>query len=144
MGLAIERVVERDDVLRRVRELSARTVIVDVEPLVAFWDTDDETLDRGVAGLVEQVAAEPGIRVLFFSTNSRRRLSVVPDAGAGLEVRYLADARKPLRTAPYRDLPGPGVVVGDQILTDGALAWRLGYTFLTTAPGSPEYRGDRG
>lgn len=27
-------------------------------------------------------------------------------------------------------LPSPGAVVGDQVATDGLLAWRLGYVFL--------------
>jgi predicted HAD superfamily phosphohydrolase YqeG len=49
-------------------------------------------------------------------------------------VIYLARAGKPLRTAPYRILPRPGVVIGDQLATDGALARRLGYTFLQYRP----------
>jgi len=36
-------------VLSRVEELSARTVIFDVEPLVAYWDSDQEALERGAA-----------------------------------------------------------------------------------------------
>ena len=47
---------------------------------------------------------------------------------------YLASAGKPLRTAPYQGLPAPGVVVGDQVPTDGLLAYRLGYTFLHYSP----------
>ena len=47
---------------------------------------------------------------------------------------YLASAGKPLRTAPYRALPRPGAVIGDQVATDGLLARRLGYTFLHWSP----------
>ncbi len=50
--------------------------------------------------------------------------------GAGVRVVYLASAGKPLRTALYRSFPRPGVVIGDQIATDGILARRLGYTFV--------------
>ena len=53
------------------------------------------------------------MRVVVFATNSARRPSAVP-ACDGLQVRYLASAGKPLRTAPYHDLPRPGAVAGDQ------------------------------
>jgi hypothetical protein len=73
------------------------------------------------------------VRVVVFATNSARRPSAVP-ARDGLQVRYLASAEKPLRTAPYHDLPRPGAVAGDQLPTDGILAYRLGFTFLHYAP----------
>ena len=34
-----ERLTSLDETLRRVQELSARTVILDIEPLVAYWDS---------------------------------------------------------------------------------------------------------
>jgi hypothetical protein len=71
--------------------------------------------------------------MVIFATNSARRPSAVP-ACDGVQVRYLASAGKPLRTAPYRDLPRPGAVAGDQLPTDGILACRLGFTFLHYAP----------
>jgi hypothetical protein len=71
--------------------------------------------------------------VVVFATNSARRPSAVP-ACDGIQVRYLASAGKPLRTAPYHDLPRPGAVAGDQLPTDGILAYRLGFTFLHYAP----------
>jgi predicted HAD superfamily phosphohydrolase YqeG len=52
----------------------------------------------------------------------------------GIEVSYLASASKPMRTAPYARLPVPGVVVGDQVLTDGILASRLNFSFLHYRP----------
>jgi len=73
------------------------------------------------------------VQVVCFSTNSARRPSS-PLAGDGVRAEYLALAGKPLRTAPYRDFPRPGVVIGDQLATDGALARRLGYTFLQYYP----------
>lgn len=115
------------DVARRVR---ARTVIVDVEPLVAAWRTDQGVLTAGLADVLGRIAVDPGeLRVVVFATNSPRRPSVVPRV-AGLEVRYVAMAHKPLRLDPFRRLPGPVVVIGDQVATDGLLAWRLGYRFL--------------
>jgi hypothetical protein len=47
-----QRAAGLDAALRCVEELSARTVIFDVEPLVAYWDSGQEALGRGVALLV--------------------------------------------------------------------------------------------
>lgn len=133
MRAAFECVAGVDDVLRRVGELSARTLVFDVEPLVAYWDSGQDALDRGVAMVLGQVGAVAGVQVVCFATNSLRRPSVVP-AGGDVRVVYLAAARKPLRMSPYLGLPRPGVVIGDQIATDGVLARRLGYAFLQYRP----------
>ena len=95
------------------RELSVRTIIFDVEPLVAPWHGSQESLDQGIARILGGVRTVPSVRVVVFATNSARRPSAVP-ARDGLQVRYLASAEKPLRTAPYHDLPRPGAVAGDQ------------------------------
>jgi predicted HAD superfamily phosphohydrolase YqeG len=128
-----ERLSERQDLLRRAGELSAKTIIFDVEPLVAWWDTSQESLDRGVAAMLGQARAIRGVKAVCFATNSARRPSTVP-AAAGMQVMYLSCAHKPLRIAAYRQLPRPGVVIGDQAATDGILARRLGYTFLHYTP----------
>jgi predicted HAD superfamily phosphohydrolase YqeG len=128
-----ERLAGLDEVLRRLRELSARTVVFDVEPLVAFWDSGQEALDRGVALVVSRAGLLPGLQVLCIATNSARRPSVAPGA-EGLRVIYLASAGKPMRITPYRDFPRPGVVIGDQVATDGILARRLGYAFVQCCP----------
>jgi predicted HAD superfamily phosphohydrolase YqeG len=130
---AYEQFAEPDYLLLRLRELSARTVIVDVEPLVAYWDSSLDHLDQGITSILGRLATGSGVRVVCFATNSARRPSVLPGS-LGLRVLYLASAGKPVRTAPYRGLPGPGVVVGDQVATDGLLAWRLNYTFLHYTP----------
>jgi len=108
-----------------LRELQARTVVLDVEPLVASWDTDADQLRRGVDQAVALLAEVPGLQVVGFATNSLRRLSGELGDGAF----FVTAARKPLLTRPYRELPKPGVLVGDQLLTDGVLAWRLGFAF---------------
>jgi hypothetical protein len=128
-----EQLTGLDEVLRRVQELSARTVILDIEPLVAYWDTGQDVLDQGVASIVGRLAEVPGVQVICLATNSLRRPSQVPEA-KGVRVVWLAAAEKPLRTAPYRDFPRPGVVIGDQVATDGLLAWRLDYVFLQYRP----------
>lgn len=133
MSAAYERLTELRDVFARARELSVRTMIFDVEPLVAWWDSSQESLDRGIAAIVGDLAAVPTVRVVVFATNSARRPSAVPSV-PDVRVKYLVSARKPLRTAPYRALPLPGAVIGDQVPTDGLLARRLGYTFLYWSP----------
>ena len=152
-----------EDVWALIRELGARTLVFDVEPLVAVWATDTATLDAGLgetlrrieefggsgvteAAVAEAVAAEAeavaaeaerasagGPEVVLFATNSARRPTALPSL-AGVRVGYRASASKPLRIKGYRDLPRPGVVIGDQIATDGALAWRLGFDFVFYRP----------
>ncbi|HEY6493600.1 MAG TPA: hypothetical protein VIZ43_10025 [Trebonia sp.] len=129
-----ERLGTLDDVLERAEKLSLRAMIIDIEPLVSWWGNSQESLDAGVAMVTAKVGLLPTVRVLVFATNSVRRPSAVPVGREDMEVTYLASAGKPLRTAPYRDLPRPGAVVGDQVPTDGLLARRLGFTFLHYEP----------
>ena len=136
-----EQVTGLADVFARAGQLAVTTMIFDIEPLVAPWNSGQQALDSGIAEVLSQVRTVPSVRAVVFSTNSARRPSAVP-AGRGLQVRYLASAGKPLRTAPYRDLPRPGAVIGDQLPTDGVLAYRLGYTFLHYAPADGR-RADR-
>jgi hypothetical protein len=84
---------------------------------------------EGIARVLDNVGAIPGVRAVCFATNSARQPSALPDI-PGIDVSYLVSARKPVRTAAYRRLPLPGVVIGDQVMTDGLLARRLGYSFL--------------
>jgi predicted HAD superfamily phosphohydrolase YqeG len=122
---------DRRDIPAWIRRLGARTVVFDVEPLVAHWDSSQAALDEGIAAVVGAVAEISSVLVLCFATRSP---SVPPAAPPGLQVSYLVSARKPLRAAPYSALPRPGVVVGDQIATDGLLARRIGYSFLHFRP----------
>ena len=122
-----------DDALRVARERSAKTLLFDVEPLVAYWDSGQQALDQGVTRVLGEAAAVPGVLVVCFSTNSLRRPSVSLTR-PGVRVVYLAAARKPFRTSPYQDFPTPGALIGDQVLTDGILARRLGYDFVHCEP----------
>lgn len=121
-------------------------VIFDVEPLVSFWNHGPADLESGVARVLDEVAALPSVRMVAFATNSERRPAAALTR-EGLDIRYVAYAGKPFRSKGYRDLPKPGIVVGDQVATDGLLAWRLGYTFLryrpapSTIPAGPRVMG---
>jgi predicted HAD superfamily phosphohydrolase YqeG len=123
--------------LRSVVERAPRTLVVDIEPLIAAWDTGQASLDHGVACFLDKVEAMPSVPAVCFATNSRRHLPVVITRERQ-DIRYLASACKPFRAAPYRDLPRPGMVIGDQVATDGALAWRLGYSFIHYYPNAAD------
>ena len=133
MRAVITRAAGLDDVVRQARELSARTMVFDVEPLVAYWDGGQDALDQGIARVLGQVAALPALQVVCFATNSLRRPSAVPGQ-PGIRVVYLASASKPFQISPYLGFPRPGMVIGDQVATDGILARRLGYTFVLFDP----------
>lgn len=133
MRAQYERHAELDKMLRRVRESAARTVIFDVEPLIAYWDSGKDALDRGIELILARLADLPELEVACFATNSLRRPSRLPQV-PGMRVVYVASAGKPLRTSAYQGFPRPGAVIGDQVATDGVLARRLGYTFLHYLP----------
>jgi hypothetical protein len=135
MRVPRDTLTESGDACAHLRELGARTIVVDVEPLVADWNSDQAALDAGLRRFLALVGGLDA--VVLFATNSRRRPSPSPEGGPGPRPHYLASAVKPLRTRAYRGLPRPGVVLGDQVATDGLLAWRLGYAFLHYRPPGP-------
>lgn len=95
-------------------------VLLDVEPYVAVWLTGQAEVDAGVARLSRLWADQPVLVV----TNSPR---VVSDHVLPPTWRQRNRARKPFtRLAP----PPGSVVVGDQPLQDGLLAWRYRATFV--------------
>lgn len=125
---------DQDELLSCVAGLSPKTVILDVEPFVALWNTGTSELSGGVERLASELSTIPGIESLGFVTNSRRRAPVTSRAG-GPNVFYVSSAHKPLLIQRYRRLPRPGAVIGDQLATDGIFAWRLGFDFLHYNPG---------
>jgi predicted HAD superfamily phosphohydrolase YqeG len=137
MKTSYARIDDPEQVLKHIANTAPRTVIFDVEPLVAFWDTDTATLDRGIVSVLERLGDVTGVEVIAFATNSARRQTRTPNGQAQRQVLYLASAGKPLRTKPYRSLPRPDLVVGDQVPTDGLLARRLGYGFVHYQPRLP-------
>jgi predicted HAD superfamily phosphohydrolase YqeG len=130
---AYERLADRRDIPARLRQFGARTAIIDVEPLIAPWDSSQAALDQGIAVILGEAASVRGLEAVCFATNSARVPSALPTV-PGVRVEYVASARKPVQTAPYASLPRPGVVIGDQIMTDGILARHLGYAFLHFEP----------
>ena len=101
------RVTTEADLFAKARELSVRTIIFDVEPLVAYWHGGQKSLDRGVARILGEVKAVPSVRAVVFATNSARRPTALP-ACDGIQVRYLAQAAS--RCGPRRTMICPGRV----------------------------------
>ncbi|WP_432936761.1 hypothetical protein ACQPXM_23680 [Kribbella sp. CA-253562] len=123
------------EIARLVSESDARTVILDVEPFVTHWGSPDATFDARVASSLKIFGSmERRPDVVLFATNSRRRWREPIKVSGSLSIRYVSTACKPFRLNLYQDLPRPGVVVGDQIATDGLLAARLGYHFIHYKP----------
>jgi hypothetical protein len=56
-----------DDVVRRAGELAARTMVFDVEPLVAYWDGSQDALDRGIAVVLGKVVGGRLVRPVLFT-----------------------------------------------------------------------------
>lgn len=94
--------------------------MLDVEPWVAHWRTGQRELDDAV----ERLGREWGDQHVHVVTNSARGVS---DGLLPASWRYLRVARKPFTRL---QVPPGAVVVGDQPLQDGLLAWRLGATFV--------------
>ena len=120
--------------MRDVRSLD--DVIIFVESVgstcVIIFDVDNTLVPQGVPltefgellnAAIDRVEAHPNIaRVIPLTNGPQRDVS-----------RLVSRGNKPWTTRRRLGLQGnraPVVVVGDQVLTDGLLAWRLGATFL--------------
>ncbi|MEX1141477.1 MAG: hypothetical protein WD993_08560 [Thermoleophilaceae bacterium] len=106
-----------------LRATRCATAVVDVEPVTAPWRSGEKALSDGLAGALRELARAGRIERIVFLTNSRR----VPVDGLPAESQavYVARARKPWRLGAIADPSPPVAVIGDQLLTDGLLAWRL-------------------
>lgn len=106
------------------RRLQVRHLIIDLEPLVVAWSSDEETFRSALSAFDSSI--EHRIRVTYV-TNSRR----MPPTGLRLRTNraFISRARKPWTAIPD-DAHGVRAVVGDLLLTDGLLAWRLGVPFV--------------
>lgn len=105
----------------------AASVVLDAQPLLVDW-TGSQVPER-VAAMVGAVVRCPTVRTVVVASNAREPAVVWP-ADAVPAAMVIGAARKPWRTAYTSRLPRPVVVVGDQVLTDGLLAWRIGATFV--------------
>jgi hypothetical protein len=92
------RVTTEADLFAKARELSVRTIIFDVEPLVTYWHSGQKSLDQGVARILDEVKAVPSVRVVVFATNSARRPTALrrhPGQVPGTRRQAVADRAVP-------------------------------------------------
>jgi hypothetical protein len=104
MRVAYRQMHDLDDVVAWLTELRARTVIFDVEPLIALWDTGPDVLRDGVDAAIGQILKVRDIEVIGFATNSLRRLEINADHD-GVHAFYVSKASKPFVTRRHRHLP---------------------------------------
>jgi predicted HAD superfamily phosphohydrolase YqeG len=113
------------------------TLIIDIEPIVARWNAPSAAFTRGAVAFQEGVRYHARtVRHVVFASNADRprpTLRAVP----GLHTHVIPSARKPWRIDYLSSLPPPVAVVGDQLLTDGLLAWRIGARFFHWQPVGP-------
>ena len=98
------RVTRLADLFAEARELSVRTMIFDVEPLVAPWHGSQESLAQGIARTLGDARTVPSLRVVVFATNSARRPTAVrlrrpPGQVPGIRREAAADRAVP-RSSP--------------------------------------------
>ena len=79
MRVEYRQVDDLGDVVRGLTELGSRTVIFDVEPLIALWDTGKDVLREGVDPAIAEILSVKDIEVIGFATNSMRHLEIHPD-----------------------------------------------------------------
>jgi predicted HAD superfamily phosphohydrolase YqeG len=113
-----------DEVMAFVESTSGEKVIIfDVDNTLAPQGVPLEEFGRLVNSAIDRVEANPGIaRVIALTNGPQREVA-----------QMISRGNKPWTTRRRLGLRGssaPLVVVGDQVLTDGLLAWRLGATFL--------------
>jgi len=123
-------VCDRDVALAAVVERQPATLVVDVQPFVAPWGCSSDVAISGAVALSEYLARTmPNLKTLVFATNARSAHGQkLPEEGP--QVTFVSAARKPWRINYLAGAPRPVVVLGDQIITDGLLAFRLHGQFL--------------
>jgi hypothetical protein len=118
-----------------VRPLPA-AFLVDVEGTVTQWHPTSDALLEALFHF-DVAARRAGVdsRQIFYWSNAP--LELADKGNGGLERRWRSNAHKPFCTPPeaFKKHGHSTVVVGDQYLTDGLLAWRYGFSFaLVSAP----------
>jgi hypothetical protein len=110
-------------------ELRTRTLVVDVEPLLSPWGAAPESVFAATAAFAnESIAHIPSLKCLFFATNAR--MPFIKTFETDSRFIFISAAHKPWRTNYLNGCPKPITVIGDQVLTDGLLAYRLEGNFL--------------
>ena len=105
-------------------------LLVDIEGTLTGFHPSINAVLEAVASF-DRAAIRAGMDLdkIHYVTNAS--FARVLDLNPSLSPRFHSRSRKPLYTPP-REFPRRGfeaLVIGDQYLTDGLLAWRFGYSF---------------
>ena len=121
---------QRETLTSLVAELETCTLVVDVEPLLATWGAPVGDVIAGGIAFAHEVAVEvPSLTYLVFTTNARMSLPKTLESDC-LQISFVSSAGKPWRIGYLTESPRPITVIGDQVATDGLLAFRLGGAFV--------------
>ena len=120
----MRRIESLDDVVDFVQSRAAGHILIfDVDNTLVRQGAPLDEFGREVNAAIDRFESMPGVERVIVLTNGAER--GVP--------RMISRGNKPWtsrRRLGLRGLRTPVVVVGDQILTDGLLAWRLRGTLL--------------
>jgi predicted HAD superfamily phosphohydrolase YqeG len=113
-----------DEVIDFVESSAGEKVVIsDVDNTLVPQDVSLGEFGAVVNASIDRLEAQPNVaRVIALTNGPEREVS-----------RLVSRGNKPWtsrRRLGLRGTPTPVVVVGDQVLTDGLLAWRLRATFL--------------
>lgn len=110
-------------------DLDLARVILDIDNTLLPYRATRADVDRALLMLVQLRAKLPADAVLTLISNGRGQRAAVADLVSECGHPSILRAMKPYRHRPVAELH-PTVVVGDQVCTDGLLAWRLGLPFV--------------
>jgi hypothetical protein len=119
-------------------------ILIDLEGTLTGFDPLPSRLLTAVADF-DRLAVAQGMDLqrLHYVTNAR--FAGLELTGNAMGERLHRQANKPFFEAPaqFRGLGRGAVVIGDQYLTDGLLAWRMGYSFALVRAADPGPRWPR-
>ncbi|MCD9625255.1 hypothetical protein [Rhabdothermincola salaria] len=127
-ALQYHHTTDLDTAFRMARDLGASVVVLDVHGTVASFDVQGVSLQHAAAEAIE-LAGTLGLADIVLLSNAR-----LPFTSRDIGVPVTERARKPWRRLPRLRHRRDAVVIGDQLITDGFLAWRLGAPFVHCTP----------
>jgi predicted HAD superfamily phosphohydrolase YqeG len=109
------------------------TLFLDIENTISPYHASPSDLSLDMLNTVSRTRSVRSISAVVFISNGTLSPEILPPSTPALTVSLVTRARKPFvrRVNELGLLPNSrAVVCGDQPLTDGLLAWRLGVPFL--------------
>ena len=130
---SIRPVCNMTELMQALHDLRAlRVLLMDVHPALVPWGLGSTNLDTSLRVLQGNVAHSSFLQTIVLVTNGPLQFS---GANYGsIEIRVIPNAMKPWKLRNIMNVISSGqgdvAVCGDQLLTDGLLAWRLNAPFI--------------